>query len=545
MKRISILSVLILLMLGCSDQFLEKQPNTSMVVETFYKTQTDAQEALTSVYNMLMRDDYWSGLFMSETASDDCAGGTGSADGTGAERKDRGLPNPDATDNLTCWNTYWGAVYRANLYLQIEKTIDWTGNERLEKQYIAEARFLRAYFHFYLTRLFGEIPALSTAIAPTDIPARTSADQLYTFILDDLKYCAENGLQETYPNMNKNENWGRATKWAAEALMGRVYLFYTGYYNKTSLGEYTNASILNNVEDVIKNSGHDLVPQFASLWRVPCISELGSIDKYAGEINPEVIWSVVYSPTRTLTGYSTFHRMIGPRGTNITPYGQGWGSCPVVPSLWKAFDNADTRKKASILSWDDEGLTYNWLSNTQAQYSGYNNKKYEEVAVNNLNQISASGRDWQNFGDEDYMVLRFADVLLMGAELRSLTNGEGDGTALGYLNRVRERAFGDQTHNYTSASIDNIMKERRLELTCEDIRYWDILRSCKGDFTKLVPILTYHDDNDGGVDNSGTVADLQSLDVDGNNFVDKKGLFQIPPQEINMMNGIITQNPGY
>jgi hypothetical protein len=111
------------------------------------------------------------------------------------------------------------------------------------------------------------------------------------------------------------------------------------------------------------------------------------------------------------------------------------------------------------------------------------------------------------------------------------------------LNKVRERAFGDATHNYASLTLDNIMLERRLELACEGLRYFDILRSCQGDFSKLVPILTYIDDNDGG--DYAQTGDFYSLDVDGNNFVPTKGLFQIPRNEIDLMLDAIKQNPGY
>jgi hypothetical protein len=121
-------------------------------------------------------------------------------------------------------------------------------------------------------------------------------------------------------------------------------------------------------------------------------------------------------------------------------------------------------------------------------------------------------------------------------------NGD-NATAVTLVNKIRERAFGDNTHNYTSVTIDDIIRERRFELAFEGLRYWDILRMCKGDFSKLVNILTYTDSNDDG-DMSQT-ADPFSLDVDGNNFVAKKGLCQIPDNELNLMNGVITQNPGY
>ncbi len=542
MKQYIILFATTLLMIGCSDSFLEKEPTTSSVVENFYSTPNDGDQALTAVYSMLLRDDYWSKFILSEQASDNCAGGGGSGDGGGYQLTDRGLTQPDDIANQNPWQYYYGALYRANTYIENESLIDWKGNETLQKQYLSEARFLRAYFHFYLAQMFGEIPALTQLYAPDYIPPRTPAAELYKFILDDLKYCADNGLAAPFNSMDP-KNWGRATKWAAEALMARVFLYYTGYYNQESLGEFTNASVLAYIEDCINNSGHALVTEFASLWRVPSVSELGGIEYYAGEITPECVWSVTYD-IQSSNNWDKIQRMIGPRNTNIEPYGQGWGAIPVLPSLWKLYNDADSRKKATILSWNDEGLVYDHITNQQAQYTGYNSKKYMLGAVGTTNEITAlGGTSWQTKPFEDVMMIRFADVLLMGSELRSLVNGAGDGVALGYLNRVRERAFGSSSYNYSSASIENIMQERRLELACEGIRYYDILRSCKGDFSKLATILTYVDDTDGG-DYSNS-ADTESLDVDGNNFVTRKGLFQIPQNELNLMGGIIEQNPGF
>jgi len=529
-------------MTGCGNDFLDKQPTTSSVIENYYSTPEDGEQALTAVYNMLLYEDWWSKFILSEQASDDCAGGGGSGDGGGYQVFDRGITHSSITANEEPWEYCYGAIYRANTFIAHESQIDWTGKEKLEKQYLAEARFLRAYNHFYLAQMFGEVPAITTINSPDYIPPRTPAAELYTIILDDLKYCIENGLSDTYPSM-QTSNWGRATKWAAEALLARVYLYYTGYYNQESLGEYTNSSVLAYIEDCINNSGHALVPKYASLWRVSSKSELGGISQYAGEMNSECVWSVTYDIQSSIS-LNKLQRMIGPRNTNKEPYGQGWGAIPVLPTLWKLFDNADTRKKATILSWDDEGYTYDYITQQQAQYTGYNTKKYMISAIGTANEVEASGgTSWQTKAFEDVMMIRFADVLLMGAELRSLVNGAGDATALTYLNKVRERAFGDNAHNYSSASIDNIMAERRLELACEGLRYYDILRSCKGDFSKLVNILTYVDDTDGG-DYSNSL-ETSSLDVDGNNFAARKGLFQIPIKELNLMGGIIEQNPGF
>jgi len=540
MKKIILSVIIILVVFSCTEDFTDRLPTTSSVVENFYRTPEDATQALTSVYNMLLHDDWWSSFIYSEIASDNCTGGAGTGDGGGFTSIDRGMQLPGPDVNQQAWTYYYGGIYRANVYLENEGLIDWTKNEALRLQYQAEARFLRAYFHFYLTRMFGEIPALDHTITPDDIPARTPAEELYSLIMDDLIFCAENGLSANYDAM-RPENWSRATKWAAEAMIARVYMYYSGYYNDPDLNGFTVEDARSYIDDVINNSRHDLVPEFASLWRVPTYSELGgdtSIDRYAGEVNPEVIWSVRYNPSGN-PFRDIYLRMIGPRNTNIEPYGQGWGAIPVLPSLWNAYDTSDTRRTATILSWDDEGLVYNYVANQQAQYSGYNSKKYMLAYVNGQREATP---DWQSDGFEDYIIIRFADVLLMGAELHLVTGDEG--TALGYINRVRERAFGgDNSHNYESISLDDIFAERKLELACEGIQYWDVLRSCKGDFTKLVDKLTYIDDTDGG-DFSNSV-NLESLDVDGNNFVPKKGLFPIPENELLLMEGVIEQNPGY
>jgi starch-binding outer membrane protein, SusD/RagB family len=539
MKKYILLTIMVLFAISCDKDFLERYPNTKLVIEKYYSTTDDAAQAVTAIYNMLLRDDWWSPIIFSELASDECAGGGGSGDGGGFQRTDRFIQQPDANANQDMFKFYFGGVYRANIYLGYENQIDWTGKEELKLQYEAEARFLRAYFNFVLTRMFGEIPLLDKIMPANEIPGRAPAEELFTFIINDLKFAAEHAISKTYPEMQADvANWGRATKWAAESMIARVYLYYSGYYNDETIGDFTSTDARVYIDDVINNSQHSLVSQFASLWRVPCISELGSIDNYAGEINPEAVWSIRYTPG---TGYgsSQWQRMVGPRGVNIDPYGQGWGGMPVLPSLWNLFDATDSRKTATILSWDDEGLTYNYITNAQAQYTGYNPKKYEIVSVGGVPEAKP---DWQYDAFEDYMVIRYSDVLLMGAELHLIT-GDAGAIPLGWLNSVRARAFGNTDYNYAALTLENIFAERKLELACEGIRYWDILRSCKGDFTKLVSILTYIDDADGG-DFSHT-SDPESLDVDGNNFVDTKGLFQIPQNEIELLKGVIEQNPGY
>jgi hypothetical protein len=528
---------------GCSEDFLERYPTTSKVTESFYKTPEDGKQAVTAIYNMLLRDDWWSLYIFSEIKSDNYTGGAGTGDGGGFQQIDRALPWPASNSNQEAWTIYYGAIYRANVYLENEGLIDWTGKENLQLQYQAEARFLRAYFHYYLAQMFGEIPAVDHVIV-NESPGRTPAEDLYDFIIQDLKFAAEHALPLRYSDVPEEEQ-GRVTQWAAKAMLARVYLFYSGYYNDPDIKDFSAADARNYIDDVINNSGHELVPQFASMWRVPSYSELGgdtSMAAYVSEVHPEVLWSIRYVGTGSQSNWAgaQFERMLGPRGTNITPYGNGWGAMPVTPSYWNAFSDDDPRRTATILDWEGEGKIYDYINQQQAQYTGYNTKKYVISSRNGRPETGTT--DWQWTAYEDYMVIRFADVLLMGAELNLLPGGNA-GAALGYFNRVRERAFGDADHNFASITVDDILNERRLEFGGEGLRYWDILRSCKGDFSKLVPILTYVDETDGG-DFSHT-SDVYSLDVDGNRFMETKGLFQLPQVELDLMGGVIEQNPGY
>lgn len=541
MKKLFILIVIGITLAGCNEDFLERYPTTSSITESFYNTPEDGTQALTAVYNMLLRDDWWSLYIFSEIKSDNYAGGAGSGDGGGFQRIDRAIPWPESNSNQEAWTICYGGIYRANVYLENEGLIDWSGMESVQLQYQAEARFLRAYFHFYLTQMFGEVPAIDRIIVD-ETPPRTPAEDLYDFILQDLIFAAENALPQRYADVVSSDV-GRTTQWAAKAMIARVYLFYSGYYNDPDIKDFTAADARAYIDDVINNSGHALVPEFASLWRVPTYSELGgdtSLAAYAGEVHEETLWSIRYVGTGSASNYAggQFQRMLGPRGTNVDPYGQGWGAMPVLPTYWEAFDDDDPRRTATILHWESEGKVYDYINQQQAQYTGYNTKKYINSSRNGITETGTT--DWQWTSYEDYMVIRYADVLLMGAELH--LDGGNAGTAQNYFDQVRERAFGDSDHNIP-VTLEAIFNERRLEFGGEGLRYWDILRSCKGDFSKLVPILTYVDENDGG-DFSHT-SDVESLDVDGNLFMETKGLFQLPQVELDLMDGVIEQNPGY
>ena len=279
-------------------------------------------------------------------------------------------------------------------------------------------------------------------------------------IMSDLRYACDSLPSDTYTSVPS----GRVTKWAAESLLARAYLFYSGYYGTTTIGTETAATALAAVEDVIAHSGHALVSDFNTLW--PAAST-GKNVTYAGEENPEVVFAIKYSSTDNWSGDATGNRwmvMEGIRSQSIYPYQAGWGGCTVDPKLWNAFAATDTRRFATILSVNDENLAYNKSSDCR-EYTGYFLKKYAMLCDQNGTSIVSNFQTGQY---QDYFAIRYSDVLLMAAEL-------GSPNAVSYFNQVHQRADPTATPA-TSVSKADILAERRLEFAGEGIRYWDLLR---------------------------------------------------------------------
>lgn len=525
-KTYQIITVLVLLLqFSCSKSFLERTPIDKKVEADFYKTPEDAFEALVSAYSILDVSGYGNIILTTEVASDDCFGGGGISD-NGLQQWDRFQSFND--HNTDAWTKYYQGVYRANQFLQKVDGVDFSSAPKLQQQYTGEAKFLRAYFYFDLVRMFGHVPLLTSPIEGDNygIP-QASADSVYALITKDLQDAITDLTPSAKPYSEiAAEDYGRATKWAAEALLARVYLYYTGYYNKSTLpGGYNQAKAVQAVDDVINNSGYGLVTDFSKLWRA------ASLENFAGQNNKEAVFAIQYTGQGLgnwdLQNGNRFQVMVGIRNQVIDPYYKGWGMATVNPALWEDYEPGDTRKTATIISINDEGLTDQYTVGDQAQYTGYYWKKYSPVG--GADRPDANGGDFQIDNFDNYVVIRFSDLLLMGAELNLKTNLS---KAQGYYNRVRDRAFGgDQSRRKTlttgAAGIKTIMEERRLEFALEGQRYWDLLRQ--------------------GVSVAKTAIDNQNGGADFHVVfpIATKGLFEIPQTQIGISNGSLIQNEGY
>jgi len=358
-------------------------------------------------------------------------------------------------------------------------------------------------------------------------------------IFDDLQYAIDHIPANAYPKADAANNDGHVTKYAAEALYARAYLYYTGYYGATIEG-VTKEKALACCEDVISSGEYALVSEYKNLWPAASagIAEVGDaitlLGSYAGDGNSETILAMKFTNTQDYNGNNDSNRwqvMLGMRNLPVAPYGRGWGALTVNPQFVNQYEAGDTRKKASVIDIVNEGIVnadgFEASFKDQREYTGYVIKKYSPLCFadgTSAVKIDGSG-GFQEQNHQDWVIMRYADVLLMAAEL-------GSSSAQSYLDKVRARA-GLQPVAVSKAAI---MKERKFEFAFEAINYWDLLR--QGVDYAAQQIAT------NGIDVlSGGNAD--KVVISAENIIAKKGLCQIPQNQIILSNGVLKQNAGW
>jgi len=545
MKKILSLILLACFAVSCSD-FLDTENLTKKDSQSFPKKPSDAEQVLTSVYHeLLVRDQPLQSIFMvSEVMSDDRFGAGGSDDRM-MQACARYMKN---SENMyaDAWSQGYRAIYRCNFLLASIEQVAWE-NDAQKNRVKGEALFMRAYFYFNLARMFGNIP-LITEPSPQNNP-QAAPEEVYGQMASDLKEAIALLPSTTYQDMDKL-TLGHATKWAAEGLMARVFLFYTGYYQKPALplaaketGEVSKNEVIGWIDDCVLHSGHDLLKDFRNLWPYSfCKDYVYTKDnslKWIGEegANVEAVFSIRHSGN-SWEGRNLDALCFGLRYQNnyedCFPFGQGWGFGTVNPVTKDNWPDNDLRKKASILNVDDpsEGMAaYTDNGENQVEDTHLFNKKYIPVNVKKLDgsgiesmwaQLYDLNFDFQSCNIQDIMVIRFADILLMGAEL-------GGPNAQSYLDRVRNRVGLASV----PATLENIKNERHWELAFEGVRYYDLLR--------------WHDED--LLTKNRTNITVRSLGVETKISIpfrkETGGFLQIPTSQIDLSGKVLKQNPGW
>ena len=554
------LGVAALTMTGCSESFLDTTSKTELNSTSFYKTEVQAEYAVVGCYDGYQRtvsNGNWPSLFQAvETMSDDCLGGGGPDDRSDRlmDRFDRSYM-PDQIDLFNgLWDDYYKGINRCNLLLASLDNIGWT-SEEARKVVESETRAIRGLEYFDLVRMFERVPLLT--VATTEVVPQSEPDAVYEQIVADLKFAADNMPEEQYAD--KSNNLGRITKYAAAAMLARVYLFYDGVYNDNKGGAMpgglTKEQALQYCEEVIKSQQYSLEPEFKNLW--PAASTEASTktegrkSTYVEDSN-EIVWVVKFNNDQNWNNSNIngnrFIINLGLRNvTSFAPYGNGWGACPVTPYANSLFRSGDSRSTATVIDCAAIGAYKEQITTDCMDYTGLVNKKYCPLIFTDGTSMPAAettvdGGNMQTNQDQNWILIRYADVLLMAAEL-------GSANAMQYFNQVRDRAYGAGVHDITSAPTrEQIWNERRVEFMGEGVRYFDLRRQGLDAFvaaqmgqanangqTTGNPITIY---------NNKVPTTISSTYVE-NNIRTKRGFFQIPNSQITLSGHVYKQNAGW
>ena len=518
MKKYKILQILALLLLvhftSCDKDFLDLKPLDQEVSTNFYQTQEQAFQALVAVYDVLtyqsMPGISWMPFItVADVLSDDAfAGGSDANDGFNWDQlKNHNIP-PTNVIVHAIWTKNYTGIYRANLFLEVIKDIDATAE--FKKRTIAEVKFLRAYFYLEQVRFFENIPLLTATIkGPSEYRQEQSTPQeVYNQIALDLVEAIADLPESVTP-----DEAGRITKAAAQGLLARAYLFYNGVYGGDLIAgniAVNRAYVLEQLEDLILNSGHDLFEDYSHNFSL------------VGEFGKESVFEISYGDTPLWWDWNypqggngnLAAQMQGPRVGNSDNWDRGWSFGTVNHKL--ALDLAgDPRFEYTILTEEE----LDGVLSRGYQHTGYYSKKYSSDA-----EHWGAGGQFELNRTCNHRVIRFSDVLLMAAELDSPSKQQ-------YLDRVRNRVGLPSV----PATLDNIFNERRLELSLEGIRYFDLLRSGLNIANQE---LTYSD-----IRGPKYVGDQIIFDVTFNPAT--KGFLPIPQTEMDLSAGAFIQNDGY
>ena len=446
---LNVVLILTLLLSGCD--FLNRSPYDSVDTSQGFQTLADAEAAINAAYQPLQ----WAKLYnmriwtLDIIAGNSEVGAGGGTDGEETVDLANFIADADNFAALDLWRGPSPGILRCNFVLQKVPTMDI--DETIKNRILGEAHFLRAHYYFLLVRLFGGVP-LQTEPADSNsdlLLPRASAEKVYELIVEDLDQAIT-----LLPKRSAytQEHIGRATKEAAMAELARVYL--------THYQDYEHYQLVVDLCEEIRKMGYQLEADYADLWNPAKQNGVESIFEvqYYGKTNYDF-----WSNENQASWLSTF---TGPRNSGMAAGCYGWNQ-PTAEFV-SQYETGDVRKEKTIFYTGCptfDGMTYSSAYST----TGYNVRKFLLT--------KAQSPDY-NTSNQNWVVTRYADVLLMKAEA---LNEMGQTTlAEAPLYEVRCRA--GLTNRSTIEGLsqvqmrEKIIHERRMELAFEGHRWFDMIR---------------------------------------------------------------------
>ncbi|HEY4148525.1 MAG TPA: RagB/SusD family nutrient uptake outer membrane protein [Chitinophagaceae bacterium] len=460
--------------LGCK-KFLDKSPVSSLTQETYYKTTDDVETAVIGCYAAL-RDVYNDDPVMAGLRSDDSYIAESESDINHIDGFSESATNSYVA---TYWQDAYFAIKQCNTVLQYLNVVT---DSTKKKYFEGEAKFIRAHMYFNMVRLWGDVPLVTTSVAYNDVTyyPRVNKDTVYKQIIADFTTAIHN-----LPTSWDPTQVGRVTVYAAKGMLAKVYLTQKNYPAARAL-----------LQDLLTNPGtYILQPSYKTIFGLN------------NEMNNEIMYAVRYKSNSNGLGETYTYNMDKISGS------VGYRSAGDYRGT-TVFTAADSiRKNSTFVTGGTYGTNY------------YDVTKYQDPSAP------------KNDAGADFIVLRYADIILMFAEVANEMDGaptSATAASLVQLNRIRLRANPAATslvYLYTSSAVNTqaafrttIKAERRREFGMEDQRWYDLLR-----WGDAVTAMNAH------FASRGVNVVLQPYQV----------LYPIPQREVDISGHIITQNPGY
>ena len=436
---------------------LDTKPYDFVAPGTFYKNESDCTMALAGIYSTLAKENVYGNRYSCMLSNVDDLSYYYRQNQTGAVFAN--AHNSSNSDMWNVWQTLYSGINNANVLLD---NIDGANIDDAVKNRIkGEAKFLRAYYHFLLVQGWYEVPLRKETvkdITTSSIEATPHAEAL-DWIIQEMEDClalVDDSKYDLSPSHVK--------KTTVEGILARVCLWRAGAVAGGGKAFYEKAD--NYAKAVYNSNKHKLNPDVYALWK-----NMAS-DSYDKTYN-ESIWEIEFIGTRDDGNYteSRIGNVIGNLQENANNSGKGYSYAFYAPTLvlWDLFDENDARRDLSIapykLNNKDEQVAWKATQITDRRCGKYR-REWEK-----------SSPKQKNYTQENYCVLRFADVLLMLAEAENEVN-QGP-TALAYtcVNAIRSRAGIEEVSGLSYADFQQLIRdERGRELCFESLRKYDLVR---------------------------------------------------------------------
>jgi starch-binding outer membrane protein, SusD/RagB family len=513
MKKIYIIIVACTLITSsCSDSLLDiTNPNT-FTASDFWKTEDDIDKGVVAVYNMFYKQGTWTRNIYTQMngMADD---GVSYAGWTELQEWAKFI----YTDynfsevNTKIWNEHYKAIFRANQVLDNIDNVTFADTSK-KNDLKGQVKFLRAFYYFYLEILYEDIPLILKTSSAADRPEQKTSTEIWAQIELDLKDAIE-----SLPETREAANYGRPTKGAAYALLGKAYMQQHKWAEAKTCFEW--------LVDGNGKKYYDLVADYEDNF------------KNSTENNKESVYEIQFSEINN-TGFDVDFDANSNLGTQIaineSPKGLGWNN--IQANRWlidyfkreKTVDGKNDIRLFYSLWYDEAGKDFPTRSDTLIYGRKWTKDPTwgRQVFIKKYTSKLSGTKIEFYWHDINFRIFRYSDILLLYAEALNELGATPSSKAIECVDRVRQRVNlptlqnsqyydGKLITTNKDAFREHLKIERALELNLECVRWIDLKRW--------------------GIDNQSVIEDLKTRDADFNHYVVGKS-YRLPIPQIDVDN---------